>query len=39
MMGPKFDRRAFHDFVLSQGLLPPKLMRESVMKGFVGKGS
>ena len=28
-------RRAFHDFVLAQGLLPPRLLRKAVMEGFV----
>jgi uncharacterized protein (DUF885 family) len=36
-MGRQFDRRAYHDFLLSQGLLPPKLMREAVMTKFVTK--
>lgn len=31
----KFDRLAFNDFVLSQGLLPPKLLRKAVMDDFV----
>lgn len=30
-LGPKFDAMKFHDFVLSQGLLPPKLLRKAVM--------
>lgn len=30
-LGPKFDVMKFHDFVLSQGLLPPKLLRKAVM--------
>jgi uncharacterized protein (DUF885 family) len=34
-LGSKFDQRAFHDFVLAQGLLPPDLMRETVMSEFV----
>jgi uncharacterized protein (DUF885 family) len=33
-LGPKFDARRFHDFILSQGLLPPDLMREAVLKEF-----
>jgi uncharacterized protein (DUF885 family) len=33
-MGPAFDARAFHDFVLSQGLLPPALLRKAVMEEF-----
>lgn len=35
--GEKFQQKAFHDFVLAQGLLPPDLMRKAVMEGFVGK--
>jgi uncharacterized protein (DUF885 family) len=31
----KFDRMAFNDFVLSQGLVPPKLLRQAVMEEFV----
>ena len=31
----KFDRMAFNDFVLAQGLLPPKLLRKAVMEEFV----
>jgi hypothetical protein len=31
----KFDRKAFNDFVLSQGLLPPKLLEKAVMEEFV----
>ena len=33
----KFDRKAFNDFVLSQGLLPPKLLEKAVMEEFVAK--
>jgi uncharacterized protein (DUF885 family) len=33
----KFDRKAFNDFVLSQGLLPPALLQKAVMEEFVGK--
>ena len=35
-MGAKFDQKKFHDFILAQGLLPPDLLRKSVMTGFVG---
>ncbi|MGQ0585625.1 MAG: DUF885 domain-containing protein [Gammaproteobacteria bacterium] len=35
----KFDRKAFNDFVLSQGLLPPKLLQKAVMEDFVGKAA
>ncbi|MEZ5332063.1 MAG: DUF885 domain-containing protein [Thermoanaerobaculia bacterium] len=35
MLGDAFDRHAFHDFILSQGLLPPSLLRKAVMEDFV----
>jgi hypothetical protein len=31
----RFDAKAFHDFVLAQGLLPPPLLRSAVEKGFM----
>ena len=31
----KFDRKAFNDFVLAQGLVPAKLLRQAVMEEFV----
>jgi uncharacterized protein (DUF885 family) len=31
----KFDQKKFHDFLLSQGLLPPDLMRAAVLEDFV----
>ena len=34
-LGPKFDVLRFHDFILSQGLLPPNLLRKAVMEDFV----
>ncbi len=34
-LGPKFDAQRFHDFILSQGLLPPSLLRKAVMEDFV----
>jgi uncharacterized protein (DUF885 family) len=34
-LGPKFDQKKFHDFVLGQGLLPPDLMRKAVMEDFI----
>jgi hypothetical protein len=34
-LGPKFDAQNFHDFILSQGLLPPNLLRKAVMNDFV----
>ncbi|MBT8105783.1 MAG: DUF885 family protein [Woeseiaceae bacterium] len=30
-----FDRRALHDFVLAQGLLPPDILIDAVMQEFV----
>jgi uncharacterized protein (DUF885 family) len=35
LLAEKFDRKAFHNFILSQGLLPPNLLREAVMDHFV----
>ena len=35
-VGAKFDVQKFHDFILSQGLLPPDLLRKAVMTNFVG---
>ena len=34
-LGAKFDQKKFHDFILSQGLLPPDLMRKAVLEGFI----
>jgi hypothetical protein len=30
-----FDQQAFHDFILDQGILPPHILKEAVMKEFV----
>ena len=30
-----FDQKAFHDFVLAQGILPPDILRDAVMNEFV----
>lgn len=38
-LGPKFDAQRFHDFILSQGLLPPELLRKAVEDSFIGKPS
>jgi uncharacterized protein (DUF885 family) len=35
----KFDRMAFNDFLLSQGLVPPRLLRKAVMEEFVPEQS
>jgi Bacterial protein of unknown function (DUF885) len=34
-LGPKFNVQRFHDFILSQGLLPPNLLRKAVMEDFM----
>jgi hypothetical protein len=36
-MGPSFNAQRFHDFILSQGLLPPALLRKAVLDEFAGK--
>jgi uncharacterized protein (DUF885 family) len=35
-LGPKFNQKKYHDFILAQGLLPPDLLRKAVMEDFVG---
>jgi hypothetical protein len=34
-LGPHFSRRAYHDFLLAQGLLPPRLLRDAVREVFI----
>jgi hypothetical protein len=34
-LGPKFDRLAFNDFVIGQGLLPPEQLAEAVRTQFI----
>lgn len=34
-LGVKFDQKEFHNFILSEGLLPPNLMRRAVLQEFV----
>lgn len=34
-LGAKFDVLKFHDFILSEGLLPPNVLRQAVMEDFV----
>ena len=34
-LGAKFNQKKVHDFILTQGLLPPDLMRKAVMEQFV----
>ena len=36
-LGDKFNAQRFHDFILSQGILPPALIREAVMNDFIPK--
>ena len=38
-LGSKFSPRDFHDFILAQGLLPPELLREAVLRQFVTKSA
>ena len=34
-LGNKFNQQHFHDFILSQGILPPALLRKAIMEDFV----
>jgi uncharacterized protein (DUF885 family) len=34
-LGPKFNQKRFHDFILAQGLLPPDLIRKAIMDDFI----
>lgn len=34
-LGPKFNRQAFNDFILGQGLLPPELLAKAVREQFI----
>jgi Bacterial protein of unknown function (DUF885) len=34
-LGAKFNQQRFHDFILSEGLLPPDLMRKAVVETFI----
>jgi Bacterial protein of unknown function (DUF885) len=36
-LGSRFNQQRFHDFILSQGLLPPDLMRKAVLEDFIPK--
>jgi hypothetical protein len=36
-LGAKFNVQRFHDFILSQGLLTPNLLRKAVMEDFVAR--
>ncbi len=35
ILGDKFEQLAFHDFVLGQGLLPPRLIKKAVLEEFI----
>ena len=35
VLGKRFDRQKYHDFVLAQGLLPPALLRAAVLERFI----
>ncbi len=35
-LGPRFEQRKFHDLVIAQGLLPPKLLERAVMQEIEG---
>ena len=35
VLGDKFDLRAFNDFIVAQGLLPPAVLRDAVLSVFV----
>jgi Bacterial protein of unknown function (DUF885) len=35
ILGPKFDRQKYHDFLLAQGMLPPSLLRRAVFDEFI----
>jgi uncharacterized protein (DUF885 family) len=34
-LGPKFDRFAFNNFIVGQGLLPPDLLAAAVNSEFI----
>jgi uncharacterized protein (DUF885 family) len=36
-LGSRFDRQRFNDFILSQGAVPPALLRQAVMDEFVAE--
>jgi len=35
VLGDKFNKQRFHDFVIAQGLLPPNLLQKAVLEQFV----
>ena len=34
-LGPKFNRQAFNDFIIGEGLLPPEVLAKSVRENFI----
>jgi hypothetical protein len=34
-LGARFEERAYHDFVIGEGMLPPELLEEAVMERYV----
>ena len=34
-LGKRFDRKRYHDFLLAQGLLPPRLLARAVREEFL----
>ena len=37
LMRGRFNQRAYHDFLLKQGLLPPDILRQAVLEDFVAE--
>ncbi|HEX7184949.1 MAG TPA: DUF885 domain-containing protein [Thermoanaerobaculia bacterium] len=37
ILGPRFDRQKYHDFLLAQGILPPSLLRQAVYEELIPK--
>jgi uncharacterized protein (DUF885 family) len=36
-LGARFDALSYHDFIVSQGLLPPEVLEQAVMEEYVAK--
>ena len=34
-LGDRFNLKAFDDFVIAQGILPPELMKQAVLQDFI----
>jgi uncharacterized protein (DUF885 family) len=34
-LGDRFDPLSYHDFIVSQGLLPPEVLEQAVMERYV----